>query len=337
MSKNKVLESTRFLVENPKHVHIDTDKLDETADRFAKEKLKIPDWKTPVHLEQSDETFIDFILLANSINFAFTDFKTKQKFSTEYNGNEWRGAFGMHACLKKALEGDFPFLLKGEYLASISEQDFREIFKGNFEIPLLKERLDIFHEVGRVLDNKYEGYFHNLVEESNHMLFNNGRGLVDRLIKDFPSFDDSVVYNGKKAKFYKRAQLAPGVLYGRFRNQGAFQVKDIDELTVFADYVLPKGLRDLGVLVYEKELAEKVDSQEIIPRHSREELEIRASTVHASDMLINKINELKGKESVSDGVVVSDGGVNALHLDYKLWSESRKQPGYHHLTPTIDY
>jgi hypothetical protein len=323
---NQVLESTRFLIESPKNVFINKEKLEELAKRLANEELRIPDWNMPTLLEGKSKEVIDFFFLGNTINFAYVNFETKEKFSVDYQGKTWIGAMAMWACLKKAYENEFPYLLEGDFLRDISVWEFEYIFKGSIRIPLFEERLAIFCEVGKVLCNHYEGHFYNLVEQSDHRLFNNGNGLVERLTKGFPSFDDSVVYEGKLARFDKRAQLAPAMLYGRFRNQGEFVVQDINKLTVFADYSVPKTLRGLEILVYEKSLAEKVDNQVLIPKHSLEELEIRASTIHASQMLIDKINEIKGQKAV-----------NALHIDYKLWWESRNFSAPHHLTRTIDY
>jgi hypothetical protein len=117
------------------------------------------------------------------------------------------------------------------------------------------------------------------------------------------------------------------MLYGRFRNRDLFKIEDVEELTVFADYVVPKGLRDLGILNYGKSLAEKVDSLTPIRSGSLEELEIRASTIHACDRLIKQINIIKPEEKV-----------NALHIDYKLWDETRSLEGKpHHLTRTTAY
>jgi hypothetical protein len=224
--------------------------------------------------------------------------------------------------------------LDGEYLKDISEHELRKTFAGNFEIPLFEERMRLFREVGQVLHEKYDCHFHNLVAASNHRLFDGGNGLVERLTNDFPSFDDSAYFGTYTVRFLvrfnKRAQLAAGMLYGRFRNQGLFQIEDIDELTVFADYVLPKALRDLGILVYEKSLAKDVDNQRLIEAGSDQELEIRAATLHASKMLTDKINEYRSQRGADK--------INALHMDYKLWSESRKPEGtQHHLTVTTAY
>jgi hypothetical protein len=327
MTKNKVYESTRFLVENPKHVFINEKKIEEIAQKFSKEKLIIPDWKFPVHLQGRDEDVIDFFMLGDSINFAYTDFDTGIKFSTLYKDTEWKGAFAMRACIKRAFENAIP-ILDGKYLKNISEKEMKDVFTGNIEIPMFAERLNIFREVGDILCNKYNAHFYNLVKRSNERAFYQGKGMVERLTQDFPSFDDSVKYQDRLVRFDKRAQLTVGSLYGRFRNKGLFKLRDVEDLSVFSDYVLPKALRDFEILTYEKTLAEKVDKKQIIPKNSREELEIRASTIHSCKKIIDEINNLRNTKEK----------INVLHLDYKLWYESRDKKGSpHHLTVTTAY
>jgi len=319
MTKNGVLDSTRVLIENPKYVFIKTEKLDDAVTMLSQDGWMIPGWKGGVYPEGDDNYVFDFFFLTNTINFAFTDFKTGQKYSQTCDGKEYSGAQGMVASIKKDLDKSSR-LIDAKFLSNISQKQMSEIFRGNMEIPMLKERTQIFQEVGRVLSEKYGGYFHNLVNQSEGLAFNNGKGIVERLACDFPSFDDSVVYDGRRLIFNKRAQLAVGQVHGRFLGEGREFVKDIGELTAFADYVLPKGMRDMGLLEYEKSLADRVDKQIIIPAGSQEELEIRAATIHTFEMLRQKL-----------------GLPNALALDGKIWYKFRKGGSPHHLTPTINY
>ena len=69
--------------------------------------------------------------------------------------------------------------------------------------------------------------------------------------------------------------MAAGKLVCRLSGTGLFDVDDANELTVYADYELPKGLRSLGILVYDASLAEKVDGKRLVEKNSLEELEIR--------------------------------------------------------------
>ena len=279
------------------------------------------DWDPYVYPEENNGDVIGFFMLANSINFAFRNFEGGGKF-TSYYGGKREGSDGMWACLKKAWDEGTP-ILNAEYLSGISEKDMRRIFEGNMEIPMLQERLGIFREVGRVLLEKYDGSFCNLIV-GNNRLFNDGEGIVERLVRDFPSFDDSWDYWGRKVFFHKRAQLSQMMLCGRFGNQGFYHVEDLGELTVPADYVLHNGLRNEGCLVYSRELAERVDKGEEIGAGSREEIEMRAATIQIYDAKVKMVNSQREKK------------VTAAHFDAKDWPGARKLPNPH-LCKTIAY
>ena len=76
--------------------------------------------------------------------------------------------------------------------------------------------------------------------------------------------------------FWKRAQIVPNDL----ALAGVASFHDLDELTIFADNLVPHVLRVDGVLRYSPELASLIDSGHLLPRGSEEE-EIRACAVHA--------------------------------------------------------
>lgn len=329
--QNEVLATTKRIIENPQHVFIDYKQIRRTAKKFAKQELPLAKWGAPVYPSELNNETVDFLLLENAINFAFTDFYTKEKFEAEYRGISWKGAYGMVACLKRAMDKNIP-IFNANFLENITRDNIREIFKGNMEIPMLEQRFEIFREVGEVLNKKYQGHFHNVVEASNNKLFDHGNGLVERLTNDFPSFNDSIMYFGDVIRFDKRAQLAGAMIYEVFQGTSQHQFEGIDDLTVFADYQLPKALNDLKIIKYEATLAKKIKNQELINPWSREEVEIRASTIHASDRLIQEINNLR---DIKKGL---RGRINALHMDFKLWTEGRKdRKTPHHLTRTIAY
>ncbi len=328
MGGNKVLDSTRFLTQNPQYVFINHDKIWEVAGRYSKEDLKIPRWNFGEHPSENEkfEDVVDTFFLCNSINFAFTDFETGEKFKSYHKGEEFVGSSAMWACVKHAIENGTP-LLDADYLANFSEDDMEYVFSGNIKIPMFNERIYVLNQVGKVLKNKYDGHFHNLLSASKGKMFGRN-GVVKRLTRDFDSFNDSFLYgNDKKVEFNKRAQLAGGMLYGRFQNTNRHPLfSDVDESTVAADYVLPKGLRDMGIFIYEESLAERVDGRKLIPAYFQEELEIRASTIHACNEIVEILNEKYGKN------------VNAWHIYAKIWSEARKnKETRHHLTRTIAY
>ncbi len=274
----------------------------------------MPKWGEPVFLEKAEASTIDFLMVGNAINFAYNDFRTGKKFSYTYLNIPWSGAFGMWAALKSAVEKGIQ-ILDGKFLANITEKEVAEIFNKDSEIPMLAERTKILREVGRILNEKYGGHFHNLVGESNGRMFDNGNGVVERLVREFPSFRDSAIYDGENVIFSKRAQLAAAMVYEKFLGLGVrlFPEEDARQLTVFADYELPKALNAFGVLEYSQDLKDKIQNGVVFIAGSRTEIEIRAATIYAATILEDAINS-----------IIKHNAVNALNVDYALFQEGRK-------------
>lgn len=91
-----------------------------------------------------------------------------------------------------------------------------------------------------------------------------------------PYFKDVVPYNGLHVPFYKRAQLTAADLALAFEGQGPGCFNDLDRLTIFADNLIPHVLRVDKILDYEDSLANRIDTEDLIPAYSHEEVEIRA-------------------------------------------------------------
>ena len=87
--------------------------------------------------------------------------------------------------------------------------------------------------------------------------------LAATLAHSMPFFDDT--------GFYKRAQITANDL----TLAGIAEFDDIDDLTIFADNLVPHVLRVDGVLIYDDALAAHIDSEELLPPGD-EEREIRA-------------------------------------------------------------
>src|SRR5215208_2098081 len=99
-------------------------------------------------------------------------------------------------------------------------------------------------------------------------------------------------------------------------------VDDLDELTIFADNVVPHVLRVDGVLVYDGPLAGYIERGELIPPGSVNEMEIRACAVHACVQMAERL------------------GVPERTLDTWLWDRGR-EPRYkalpRHRSRTVYY
>lgn len=336
LPETPVRRSVEALVPELQLVDVDEEAIKKLAEDFASEEFPLPEWRAPVFLEAETAgttaaDVIDFLFLGNSINFQFRDFKSGEKFTASYAGTEWAGAFAMWACLKREYDEN-PAILDGATLANLSLSDVETLFEpaDGTEIPMLEERHDILTQIGKRLEDRYQGRFSNLVEIAAPRLYADDDGIVDRLISHFPSFRDSSVVtldNGTSLEvtFWKRAQLAAGMAYGRFQNTDDFQIEDPECFTLFVDYNIPNVLRGLDVLEYSSHLANLVDSRTMIEAGSREEVELRAAAVYAADELTEQLLDRRKRP------------VYAPHIDYKLFNMRDEVSTPVHITRTTAY
>src|ERR1700677_2821480 len=145
-----VLGSLRPVIENSRDVHTHYDKIVEVAGWMAYEELPRPNLTVPYGLHKTPDVAMDFIMVGNTIDTAFTDFKTHVKFQIDYNGEHLSDSEAMFGCLKRAMDNGIP-VLDGKFLANLSRADMEKIFAGNIEMPMLEEKMALFHQVGAVL------------------------------------------------------------------------------------------------------------------------------------------------------------------------------------------
>ncbi|MFQ5525671.1 MAG: queuosine salvage family protein [Thermoanaerobaculia bacterium] len=321
-----VLDSLRPVIRGSEHVRTDVARIGEVARWMAYEKLPFPQFGLDFDPVTEREQAIDFTMVSNTINTAFTDFETGVKFKTDYQGQTWSDSMAMTACLKRAIAEGVP-VLDGRYLAEVTHSELAGIFSGNIEMPMLDEKLAVLNQVGERLAEHYDGFFHNFLETCSPRLFDGGKGLIDRLIDEFPRFDDSSSWRGHKVHFHKLAQLTYWGLHSAFKPHGGFRIDDIASMTAFADYIVPVALRVMGILVYSTELEKKINSGRLIPRDSDEEIEIRAHMIYATALLTEDINALRP----------DDSQIIIPQLDARLWSSYHTTHWPHHLTKTIMY
>ncbi|HEY8715024.1 MAG TPA: queuosine salvage family protein, partial [Candidatus Acidoferrum sp.] len=289
-----VLDSLQPVIENSRDVQTNVEKIIEVAGWMGYEELPLPEFALPFSVGQGDRNeAVDFVLVADSIDTAFTDFSTHEKFQVDYAGLHWSDSDAEFACLKRAMDAGTA-ILDGKFLAKVSRAELDRIFSGNIPMPMLDEKLEVLHEVGAVLVEKYDGRFHKFVDACPPRLYDRGNGLIERLVKEFPRFNDVSQFEGHEIKFYKLAQLGVWMLYCTLHQSGKFRLDDPEKMTAFADYIVPVGLRLLGITAYSKELENTVNSHELIPRDSRQEIEIRAHCLYATALLTEEINKLRG-------------------------------------------
>jgi hypothetical protein len=320
-----VLDSVVPVIDSARDVSLDLDRLAEHAGWIAYEELPAPAFILPFPLELEREEIVDFILTATSINFAFTDFETRQRWEVEHDGRAFADADGLHLCLQRALREGVP-VLDGAWLRQVSADDLRSVLRGgNAELQLLDERARILREVGETLVERYDGRFSNVLAAASPRLYDGGNGFLELLVREFPRFDDTAEYDGRTVRFWKLAQLSVWVLQASL--PGGTGLADLDRLTAFADYIVPAALRLLGITQYSDELEAAIREGRVIEEGSPWEVEIRAHTIHACDELTRHVNELRPPELQ---VIVPQ-------VDARLWVPFHRTHYPHHLTRTIFY
>jgi len=225
------------------------------------------------------------IFLLDTVNFCFWARKSKLRWAVAYPAADTitQGWQALVASFDRAIATSMP-ILDSQFLARISLKDTQRLFQSHnqTQIPLLKQRQSFLQQAGQILNQDFAGDFNNLIKLANH-----SAPQISRLIiKHFPCFNDTTVYRQKQVKFFKRAQICAYDL----SLLSEIKITHIDQLTFFADYRLPQMLRTFGVLEYQPGLAEKVDHLQLIIPDSQEELEIRASTVWAGELLAYQLN-----------------------------------------------
>lgn len=322
-----VLESVKYAVESSRDVQTHYDKIAEVASWMAYEELPMPEFTLPFGVGQDDtDQAIDFVMVADSIDTAFTDFAHFEKFQVDYAGQHWSDSDAEFACIKRAVDSGVPFL-DGNYLAKMTRADLEKVFQGNIEMPMLDEKLEVLHQVGQVLAQRYDGRFHNFVKSCSPKLYDDGNGLIDRLVKEFPRFNDVSMLDGHEIKFYKLAQLGVWMLYATLHPMGKFRLDDPQKMTAFADYIVPVALRLHGITSYSERLESAINSHQLIPRDFRWEVEIRAHCIYATALLTEEINKLR---PASMQVIIPQ-------IDARFWTHFHTTTWPHHLTRTIMY
>jgi hypothetical protein len=317
---NRILESAKFVVDNSQHVKINSKEVNNFCEYFNQGHIQYWLNESPFDIRKlNPKDRLHSLLVFHSISFSYWG---DPKWKIQYNSKELDGAFGMMGAIGRAIENKFP-ILDAKYLSNIKESHFGTILEGNIQIPLFEERLNIIREVGNILLKKFDGDFTNLVRQANK----DSQKLLTLIIENFPSFEDDSIYKGKRVYFYKRAQLLVSDIFQVFAEYEFGRLKNINELTAFADYKLPFVLRRLGVLSYSDYLANKIDNQIQIDKDSEEEVEIRANTIWVVELIKQKV-----KKKIAQ--------VDSIHINEHIWMISHKKlknDKPYHLTRTTAY
>lgn len=143
------------------------------------------------------------------------------------------------------------------------------------EHPLMAQFAAALRDVGEHLLDEHGGRYLAVVESADSI------PALAGVLAGWDSFADASEYEGRRVPFFKRAQLAAADL----RRAGVTDLPGIEQLTAFADNLVPHVLRVDGVLRLDPDLTAKIEAGKLLIHGSAEEVELRASAVHALELL----------------------------------------------------
>lgn len=319
---NKVLKTSRHVTKRIQQVTIDKQALVDFLRKLIEDGIEIPSWNYDYHFFDGGHKTVAYLLILDSINFCFWPNPGAEKWEVQYKSETLSGYYALAASLKKAIESGIS-ITDAHYLSELNLTTLKQILGGKGELQLMEERIRILNELGAFLICRYNGEANRLVEAAE----NSTLKLVELLVENLHSFRDEAEYYDTKIYFYKRAQIFAADLYGAFAGKDWGFFKDIDNLTAFADYKLPQVLRHVGVFQYSPSLEHKVDNNILLDPGSPEEIEIRANTIWAVELIRLQLKRM-GRN------------LRAFEIDWILWNLGQqrkfKEKPYHR-TVTIYY
>ena len=315
---DQIRESCERVANRAKHVRINYDGISAYASSLPVEKAVNPQLDPASHFLGRQKDTLSFLLILDTINFGSGYFPHLRK--RPGMSGYFTTASSLHDFCKK--HGP----LSAEQLAAISVDKCTQIFNQDPADKTVRELMQHFatalNDLGRYLLNRFDGSFSGLVEAAD-----SSAGRLVPLLKEMPYFNDIEPYDELAVPFFKRAQIVAADLAVAFHGQGWGYFGDLDQLTIFADNLVPHVLRMDGILRYEASLIARIEAAALIPAGSSEEIEIRAGAVHSVELI---------KKSICD----SGQPVTSSQLDYFLWNRGQL-PNYkavpRHRTRTVFY
>ncbi|KAL2020537.1 hypothetical protein VTK56DRAFT_8337 [Thermocarpiscus australiensis] len=335
-----VLEGAEYVYDNAIDVAIDMRSCKDAASaiyaQMQRKQYSPATWAAhELHPKSKDEATVAFIFTMDLLNFSFWSEKPEtERFAVEYRGKRWTGYWSLVAALQRALDEGIP--ITDSHLWQ-DEENFnldllRQVFRSCTaeEIPLLEERLACLRAAGKVLYERYQCHPVNLIAAAN----GSAAALVNLLARDFSCFRDEHVFEGRRkpVRFLKRAQILIADLWACFEGESYGAFRDIDKITMFADYRVPQILNSMGCLTYSPTLAGAIRDKREIPSGGNWELELRACSIWCVELIRREI--LRKHPGAH---------INAILIDFFLYDTMKEMEAAgqdsvpHHRTRSIWY
>ncbi|XP_068101238.1 queuosine 5'-phosphate N-glycosylase/hydrolase [Hyperolius riggenbachi] len=314
-------ESGKFITENSKDVFVEPEGVHSLAEKLfekiGQKEITLKGWKSLHELNPQDsgEDAVNWVFFADTLNFSFWSENEDKKYLVNYKGKEYSGYWSFCAAMNRALDEGIP-LTTASYYANITMDQLKHVLRSDseFPIPMIEERLEILHQTGKILMEKFGGSFLNCIKMSEKSAVK----LMHLVVENFPSYRDEGVFQDQKVTFYKRAQILVGDTWGVLEGKGDGCFYDIHEITMFADYRIPQALVHFGAMRYSDKLLKKLKEDWLFQNGDREEMEIRGCSIWAVELVCESLQELFEKKGEK-----MNNEINPVLIDHFLWDYAR--------------
>jgi hypothetical protein len=283
-------------------VVINYDHIPSYAASLPVDKVIQPELNPGCHYLGKEDKTVAFLLTLNAINFGSGYFPQLVK------RPGLSGYFSIASSLNDVYKNQGG--LSAADLDRMTVAKCTRIFGQDPTNQVIRELMQYFskslNDLGRYVLDFFNGSFTNLVESAE-----SSAARLVQFLKQMPYFNDVSLYKGNQVPFFKRGQITAADLSIAFKRQRWGTFKDLDQLTIFADNLVPHVLRMDGILIYEESLLEQIMAAKLIPSGSVEEVEIRACALHAVELIKHEIRATKGQI------------INSSDLDSFLWNRGQ--------------
>lgn len=327
-SHNAVLHSAAKVCQRARRVRINHDRVADLAQEFRRNGLgnthkhwseNAPASSRKYFKELPLEKKLTFLILFHTIGFCYW-VEPRWTISILPGPDTYNGAMGLWISL--ASEPAFLDLTK---LSQCTPHRFKQMLAGfkseNIDsLALLPERFEYATKLAAIVDGA-DGCLGSLLRPRETAL-----EAALRMAELLPGYNDVADYDGDKVTFIKRAQLLVSDINFALVSAGKAGFSCMHELTGMADYKLPQLLRYKQILEYDESLALDIDNKKPIEAGGSDEVEIRAATIVAIELV---------RASLAEAKVLT----TAAEIDSKLWSMTQKlkkddlKPYHRCLTP----
>ena len=283
-------------------VRIDDRALAALAGRLLADPPPPPAWDDVAHHVGTPASRLAFVVTLDAVNFGSGWFPKLRKRAGR------SGYYTVAMGLKDRFDAQGPW--SAAELAKLAPADLAAVCGQTLDDPDVAELMALFaqalNDLGALLAARYAGRFEGLVDAAG----GSGARLVE-ILAEMPLYRDVSRYDDFAVPFYKRAQITVADLAIAFAGEGPGRFDDLDELTCFADNLVPHVLRREGVLAYAPGLAARIEAEELLVQGTPEEVEIRAAGVHAVERLVAAIR-------------AGGGRTTAHEIDMALWHHGQR-------------